>query len=128
MIDPKLFREYCEYLSPSDMYKYLNKATRLEKKTSWSKYNKDKLAKLMEEFKSNPTNDARKIKSRNNILKIVEPIFEFNQLNQLGQGLKILISNQMLSRLPISLAQWKAGSNSEKLKNEIRQLLYSLYR
>ena len=34
----------------------------------------------------------------------------------------------MLSRLPISLAQLKAGSNYEKLKNEIRQLLYSLYR
>ena len=34
----------------------------------------------------------------------------------------------MLSRLPISLAQSKAGNNSEKLKNEIRQLLYSLYR
>ena len=34
--------------------------------------------------------------------------------------------NQMLSRLPISLAQLKAGNNSEKLKNEIRQLLYSL--
>ena len=34
----------------------------------------------------------------------------------------------MLSRLPIFLAQLKAGSNSEKLKNEIRQLLYSLYR
>ena len=33
----------------------------------------------------------------------------------------------MLSRLPISLAQLKAGDNSEKLKNEIRQLLYSLY-
>ena len=33
----------------------------------------------------------------------------------------------MLSRLPISLAQLKAGNNSEKLKNEIRQLLYSLY-
>ena len=33
----------------------------------------------------------------------------------------------MLSRLPISLAQSKAGNNSEKLKNEIRQLLYSLY-
>ena len=42
--------------------------------------------------------------------------------------LKILIPNQMLSRLPISLAQLKAGNNSEKLKNEIRQLLYSLYR
>ena len=45
-----------------------------------------------------------------------------------GEGLKILTPNQMLSRLPISLAQLKAGNNSEKLKNEIRQLLYSLYR
>ena len=43
--------------------------------------------------------------------------------NQQGQGLKILTPNQMLSRLPISLAQVKAGNNSEKLKNEIRQLL-----
>ena len=34
----------------------------------------------------------------------------------------------MLSRLPITLAQLKAGNNLEKLKNEIRQLLYSLYR
>ena len=48
--------------------------------------------------------------------------------NQRGKGLKILTPNQMLSRLPISLAQLKAGNNSEKLKNEIRQLLYSLYR
>ena len=45
-----------------------------------------------------------------------------------GKGLKILTPQQMLSRLPISLAQLKAGNNSEKLKNEIRQLLYSLYR
>ena len=45
-----------------------------------------------------------------------------------GKGLKILTPNQMLSRLPITLAQLKAGNNSEKLKNEIRQLLYSLYR
>ena len=45
-----------------------------------------------------------------------------------GQGLKIFTPQQMLSRLPISLAQLKAGNNSEKLKNEIRQLLYSLYR
>ena len=48
--------------------------------------------------------------------------------NQPGRGLKILTPNQILSRLPISLAQLKAGNNSEKLKNEIRQLLYSLYR
>ena len=48
--------------------------------------------------------------------------------NQQGRGLKILTPNQMLSRLPISLAQLNAGNNSEKLKNEIRQILYSLYR
>ena len=45
-----------------------------------------------------------------------------------GQRLKILTPQQMLSRLPISLAQSKAGNNSEKPKNEIIQLLYSLYR
>ena len=43
------------------------------------------------------------------------------------KSLKILTPNQMLSRLPISLAQLKARNNSAKLKNEIRQLLYSLY-
>ena len=41
--------------------------------------------------------------------------------------LKILTPNQMLNRLPIVLAQLKAGNNSNKLKNEIRPLLYSLY-
>ena len=45
-----------------------------------------------------------------------------------AKGLKILTPNQILSRLPISLGQSKAGNNSEKLKNEIRQSLYSLYR
>ena len=48
--------------------------------------------------------------------------------NQRGVGLKILIPDQMINRLPITLAQLKAGSNSEKLKNEISQLLYFLYR
>ena len=48
--------------------------------------------------------------------------------NQEGQRLKILTPQQMLSRLPISLAQLKAGNNSEKRKNEIIPPLYSLYR
>ena len=59
---------------------------------------------------------------------LLKRFLNFNQLNQSGQGLKILTPNQMLSRLTISLAQLKAGNNSEKLKNKIRQLLYSLYR
>ena len=48
--------------------------------------------------------------------------------NQRGQRLKTFALSQMLSRLPTSLAQLKAGNNSQRLKNEIRQLLYSLYR
>ena len=47
---------------------------------------------------------------------------------QEGKGLKILTPNQMLKRLPIALAQIKAGNNSESLLNEIRQIVYSLYR
>ena len=42
-------------------------------------------------------------------------------------GLKILTPKQMLQRLPIALAQVKAGNNSENLLNEIRQIIYSLY-
>ena len=41
-----------------------------------------------------------------------------------GKGLKIFTSNKLLTRLPILLAQIKAGNNSYKLKNEIRQILY----
>ena len=42
-----------------------------------------------------------------------------------GTGLKILTPKQMLQRLPIALAQIKAGSNSQSLLNEIRQIVYS---
>ena len=62
------------------------------------------------------------------IVDTVEKILEFNKQNQEGRGLKILTPNQMFSRLPISLAQLKTGNISEKLKNEIRQILYFLYR
>ena len=59
--------------------------------------------------------DEIKIEKLDKIVDIVEKIFG-------------LTPEQMLSRLPISLAHLKAGNNSEKLKNDIRQLLYSFYR
>ena len=64
------------------------------------------------------------------ILNIVNKIFNFisKDQKQKGNGLKILTPNQMLSKLPISLAQLNAGNNYEKLEIEIRQLLYSLHR
>ena len=55
-------------------------------------------------------------------------IFQKSEESQKGEGLKILTPNQMLKRLPIALAQVKADNNSESLLNEIRQIVYSLYR
>ena len=75
-----------------------------------------------------PKDNPLKTEENKQIIDIVERILELNSENQLGLGLKILTPNQMLSGLSVSLAQLKAGNNSEKLKNEIRQLLYSLYR
>ena len=87
-----------------------------------------KLTEIKNLVKNVPKDKEFKIEENEKIIDIVERILDLNSENQLGLGLKILTPNQMLCRLPISLAQLKAGNNSEKLKNEIRQLLYSLYR
>ena len=72
--------------------------------------------------------ENKEIESPDKVIDIVEEILAFNKKIQSGQGLKILTPDQMLSSLPITLAQLKARNNSEKRKNEIRQLSYSLYR
>ena len=89
---------------------------------------KSGLKDLKEEIKE-MSKEERKIEKPDKIVEIVEEINEqqFNE-QQEGKGLKILTPYQKLSRLPISLAQLQAGNNSQKLKNEIRQILYSLYR
>ena len=53
--------------------------------------------------------------------------YDAKQNKTTGTGLKILTPKQMIQRLPIALAQVKAGNNSESLLNEIRQIVYSLY-
>ena len=55
-------------------------------------------------------------------------IFQVSKESQEGKGPKILTPNQMLQRLPIAPAQVKVGNNSESLLNEIKQIVYSLYR
>ena len=55
-------------------------------------------------------------------------IFPRSEESQEGTGLVILTPNQMLKRSPIALAQIKASNNSKSLLNEIRQIVYSLYR
>ena len=88
---------------------------------------KSGLKDLKDEIKEMSENEIV-IERPDKMVDLVQEMLEFNRQNQEGQGLKILTPEQMLSRLPISLAQLKAGNNSEKLKNEIGQLLYSLYR
>ena len=109
------------------MYKKL-RVTEDERNEDQVYVTKKVLDKMKKTIKKVPEDRKFMIEEKEKIINIVERILYFNQVNQSGQGLKILTPNQMLSRLPITLAQLKAGNNSEKLKNEIRQLLYSLYR
>ena len=105
---------------------YLNKTNDKEKNNELVNVINSGLKDLKEEIKK-MSEEEKEIEDPESIVEIVEEILKFNEQNQQGQGIKILTPNQMLNRLPISLAQLQAGNNSEKLKNEIRQLLYSLY-
>ena len=58
---------------------------------------------------------------------ILDATRKSNENKTEGKGLKILTPKQMLQRLPIALAQVKAGNNSESLLNKIRQIVYSLH-
>ena len=128
-INYDLLKDYFDLVVTSALAKKLYEAKNKNKnnelveliKVRWSNL-KDVIEKMSE--------DEIKTEKPDKILEIVKEILDFNKKirKQQGLGLKILTPDQMLSRLPISLAQLKAGNNSEKLKNEIRQILYSLYR
>ena len=78
MIDPELFREYFGYLSPNDMYKDLNKTISSEESKAQVNVIKNKLANLMEAVNVVLKVMQKKIRNRNNMVKIVEHILEFN--------------------------------------------------
>ena len=69
----------------------------------------------------------RYVKSLKDIIDFYKPQLS-NVTSKKGEGLKTLNNKQMFNRLPILLARIEAGNNSIKLKNEARQILYSLYR
>ena len=115
------------YSSPSNMLSRLSDARGKINEEQVYLINKT-LTKLKTIVRNVPKDNPLKTEENEKIIDIVERILELNRENQLGLGLKILTPNQMLSGLSVSLAQLKAGNNSEKLKNEIRQLLYSLCR
>ena len=126
-INEESFKRHFNFQRLSDIFNSLNNINDIEKNNklvdviiSGLKDLKKEIKEMSEEEKENEKPDK--------IVKIVREILKFNKQNQEGKGIKILTPNQMLSRLPISLAQLKAGNNSKKLKNEIKQLLYSFYR
>ena len=122
-----MFKKHVNFVVPNALVKKLYETKNKNKKDKLVNIIKNGLSDLKDEIKE-MSEDEIKTEKPGKILEIVEEIIEFNEQNQSGIGLKILTPNQMFSRLPITLARLKAGNNSEKLKNEIRQLLYSLYR
>ena len=128
-INYDLFKDYFDVLVPSALAKKLYETKNKNKNNELVELINFRWSNLKDEIEKMTENEI-KTEKPHKILEIVKEILDFNKKNrkQQGLGLKILTPNQMLSRLPITLAQLKAGNNSEKLKNEIRQLLYSLCR
>ena len=124
-----LFKDFSDFWVPSALAKKLYETKNKRNNSKLLNTIKDRWSHLEDKVKE-MSEDEKEIEQPDRILKIVEEILNSNKeiWQKEGLRLKILTRNQMLSRLPISLAQLKTGNNSEKLKNEIRQLLYSLYR
>ena len=90
--------------------------------------------KYKSENKSKFSPNQKKMQGYDRDLKNIVDLYNIYNLKsgsdtcKKGEGLKILTNKQMLNRLPILLAQIQAGNNSKSFKNELRQILYSLYR
>ena len=125
-INNELFTKHFNCQRPSDMLNHLYKINDINNNSKLVHVIISGLKDLKKEIKE-MSEKERKIEKPGKVVTLVEEILRFNKQKQEGQGIKILTPSHMLSRLPISLGQLEAGNNSEKLKNEIRQLLYSLY-
>ena len=124
-IDPEMIRYYFGFDSLDKIYEFLNKDSN-DKGINEGIINQTLFGLKRDINKSSKA--ERKNKQLKSLANIVEKILNDATNNQQGQGLKILTPKQMITRLPVLLAQLKEGNNSEKLKNEIRQIAYSLNR
>ena len=118
-INEALFKRHFNFQRPSNIFNSLNNINDIKQK--------NKLINVIISGLKVMFKEERETEKPDKIVEIVEEILRFNKQKQEGQGIKTLTPDEMLNRLPISLAQLQAGNNSEKMKNEIRQLLYSLY-
>ena len=114
-INKELFHKHFHYQTPSALLKDLYKINHKEKNRLLVSVINDGLKDLKKKI-TKMAEEEKKIEDPELIVKIVEEIMKFNEQNQQGEGIKVLTPNQVLSRLPISLAQLQAGNNSENLK------------
>ena len=121
------FENYFNFAAPTTLAKKLYETKNKKENNELVELIKVKWTNLKDDIEKIPKKEIEN-ENPDKILKIVKAIIEFKKQNKSGKGLRILAPNQMVSRLPTFLAQLKAGNNSENLKNEIRQILYSLYR
>ena len=99
-----LFKHYFNYQNPSKMYNALSDTKNTEKHNIQVNLIKSSLTDLKKDIGNESKDDVNKIEETNKTAGIAELILYFNNNEQHGQGLKILTPNQILSRLPISLA------------------------
>ena len=116
-INRELFQKRFSFQRPSDMLKVLYIANDKSKNNKLVSMIKSGLDDLKSEI-GDMSIEEKEIEEPRSLVDIVERVREFNDVNKKGQGLKMLTPNQTLSRLPITLAQLKAGNNSEKLKKK----------
>ena len=122
-INDEIFWDYLTYQNPSFLAKDLIRAKQDKNEQLVNDIN-DELIDLRNAIikKEIPENE-----NTNKLVDIIEKILDSNK-QQKGKGLEIITPKKMLQRLPITLARVKAVTTSEDLLNEIRQIIYSLYR
>ena len=123
-----LFKKVFNYKTPDQMLQTLDSLETAGSYNQAASSIEDSFEDFGDEVKALPRSDEKNkgIKILNITNKILN--FSLKKQKQKGQGPKILTPNQMLSRLLISLAQLKAGNDSEKLKNKIRQITKNIYK
>ena len=119
----EIFWNYFKYQNPSFLARDLIRAKQAKNEQLVNNNNNDGLIDLRNTIIKN---EIRENENPNKIVDIVGKIHDCNK-QQKGKGIKTLTPKQMLQRLPIALAQVKAGNTSENLLNEIRKIIYFLY-
>ena len=110
-VNSELFQKHFKFQSLSDMFKAIYTTNDRKKNDDLVDIINSRVNNFKNEIE-NMFEEEKEIEKPNEIVDIVEKIIEFNNRTQSGQGLNILTPEQMFSRLPIFLAQLRAGNNS----------------